>query len=291
MEYINIEIEEKFLKCIFFNKELMIKTMHRGSLPKEIFADKSLRFIYQILNYHFIKNGTLANVDILKSNINRLSLKIKLSKNKQDENKDAKLFQEKLYAATDRVFAIEPDSEVYDNFSTYMNELVILMKARSLQEFNMQLFNHLDNAKLDEAEQLVSTFNMPVYGDDVDSSEFTENFAERENEVMKKVDNPDKYKLYSTGIPKLDGILGGGIDREFGVIGGSSNAGKSFLLQHLSLVGYLNKLNIILFTIEMRKIPVQNRLDCAIAGINYNFFRNPALYYNQKTHDKWKRII
>lgn len=281
MEYINIEIEEKFLRCILFDKELLIRTMNKGSLPKEVFADKSFRLIFKIINGHFLKNGVLPTIAILRSAINRYSLK----------TKDSKLFQEKLFSVVDRLVKGKPAKKTIDNFDTYLNELIILMKARALQKLNMDLFDHLDNARLEDAERLVGQFQIPSYGEDIDSSEFTENFNEREFEVMKKVSNPNQYALYSTGIIKLDKLLKGGLDKEYVMVGGSSNAGKSFMLQHLARVGYMNRLNVILFTIEMRKVQVQNRIDCAIANIDYEFFRNPIQYYNKDLHDKWRKAI
>lgn len=283
-EFLNMEIERKVLKCLFWNKDLFLKSSSRGQLPEKVFSDTSFRIILKWMKQHFAKTGECLTLDLLYGKIERLKIKGK-------KEKDAEVYRDKLTSIADKFLAKKPLKRDLRNFRTYLDELILLMKANDMQRFNMNLFKALDSSQLEEAEQLVSSYKLPTYGDDVDQSDITANFQEREHYVMERKNNPDKYRLIPTGIKELDKALGGGIGREFGCFSGSSNAGKSFALQHIAAHCRKIGLNVVLFTIEMQLLETQFRLDCNIAGIDFSFFRNPAETYKKGVHKKWKRKI
>jgi replicative DNA helicase len=71
------EMESKLLKCLFFDKELFIRSLSHGSLPSKVFADKSHQTIFSLIQNNFNRQGQLPNIEILKAQINRLSVKVK----------------------------------------------------------------------------------------------------------------------------------------------------------------------------------------------------------------------
>lgn len=281
-EYINLDLERKVLRCLFWKKPLMLKASSRGHLSDDLFSDKSFKLLVKWMKSHFTKTGELMALALLESKIERLRLKGK-------DDKDIELYKEKLHSICDKFLFKKPTKRDIQNFSVYMEELTALLKARDMQKFNMKLFHALDQSKVEEAESLIQSYHIPAFGDDVDQAEITENFQEREHWVLERKNNPDKYKLIPTGFADLDFLLGGGLGREYGMVAGSSNAGKSFWLQHVACHARRKGLNVVLFTIEMQLLETQNRCDCNLANIDYKFFRNPAENYDEKVHNKWKK--
>lgn len=260
----------------------MLKASSRGHLTENLFSDKSFKLLIKWIKSHFTRTGELMSPPLLEGRIDRLKLKGK-------DQKDTDLYKEKLQSVAEKFLFKKPLKKDVQNFAVYMEELTALLKARDMQEFQMDLFHALDKSNVEDAEKLISSYNVPAFGEDVDQSEIAANFMERENIVIEKRDNPDKYRLIPTGFGELDDILGGGLGREFGMVAGSSNAGKSFWLQHVACNGRRKGFNVVLFTIEMQLIETQNRCDCNLAGIDYSFFRNPAENYDKKVHARWKK--
>lgn len=283
-EYINLEIERKVLKTLFWNKEILLKCISRNKIPEDIFSDKSFKIILSIIKKHFSNNGEMMTKTLLKNKVDRLKIKSK-------KKADTELYREKIHSVIDKFFNTKPNSKTIKNFQVYLEELNILRKARNLQKFNIDLFNNLDNSDIEEAEKLVANFRIDDDSGNVDQADITENFLERENYVIERKNNPDKYKLIPTGISDLDSAIEGGLDRELGFVTGSSNAGKSFYLQSVALNARKKGFNVILFTIEMQLLETQFRLDCNLAGIDFKFFRNPAKHYTEEIHKKWKTKI
>lgn len=281
MEFFNLELERKFLKCMFFDKELFIQSMNRGTLPVKVFSDKSYRLIFQFIQEGFLRQGSLPTMDILKSKVNRLSSKAK----------DSAKFQEKIYSVLDTIFTEKPGQDVVRNFDVYTNEMLILYQARSLQEHVIKVGELLDKSQVEEAQKEVQTFAVPMFSEDIEEGEYVESFTKREAAVLEKVKNPDKYALMSTGIGPLDAAMGGGVGNEFFLISGNSNSGKSFLLQTLAVNGYRAKKNVILFTIEMQFMETMNRLDNILTALGADFWRNPVQNWTKDAHILWRKKV
>ncbi len=278
MEFFNIELEEKFLKCILWDKSFYIKMLRKGVVPKEILADKTLRLLFSLVQQNFNKQGSIPDSDIIKSSINKLS----------ERTKNAAAFKEKMYAALDRITFSDPEKETKDNFDVYTRELIVLFEARALQGHVSNLFDQLDSGLLTEAKNSVNSFRINSIGEDIDQGEFTESFKERELDIIERVKNPEKYELFPIGIPQADEVMMGGLSNEFMLISGSSNSGKSFALEHVAAYNYRCKKNVIYFTIEMQKLEAMNRIDMYIAGLESGFFRNPAKNWTKDLHQKWR---
>jgi len=283
-EFSNIEIEKKVIRTLFWCKSILLNSASRGKVPLDIFTDKSFRIIMDFILKHFYATGEKLPIELLGSKIEKLKLKGK-------EEKDVELFREKLMSVKEKVLDKKPISPDVKNFDLYLNELMILHKARCMQKFNMELFNNLDEANLEEAEKLIATFRVPSFSQDIEEAEITENFIEREQYVLERKNNPDKYKLIPTGISELDASLGGGIGKELVIVAGSSNSGKSFFLANAACNARRKGLNVILFTIEMQLLEQQFRCDCNLANIDHSFFRNPVESYSEEVHKKWKAKI
>lgn len=284
VEYFNIDLERKVLKCVFHSRDLMIRFCNKGMLKTDIFSDKSFRSIFSLIERHFIKTGERLDHSALSTKIERLKFK------KGVKPKDVETFRERLRSVLERQLSKKPTEKDMRNFEVYLDELVVLLKGRNIQNYIMDLADDIDNGQIEEAEQKVNTFHISSY-EDIEESEITANFVERENYVLERYNNPEKYKLIPTGIPDLDIAIGGGVGKELLTIAGSSNTGKSFFLQ--SMAAYCRKkgFNVILFTIEMQLLETQFRIDCNLSNMDYKFFRNPAENYNSKIHNKWKRRV
>jgi replicative DNA helicase len=266
---------------MFFNKELFIQSMNRGTLPVKVFSDKSYRLIFQFIQEGFLRQGSLPTMDILKAKVNRLSTKAK----------DSAKFQEKIYSVLDTIFSEKPSKEVYGNFDVYTNEILLLYQARSLQEHVMKVGELLEKSEVEEAQKAVQTFSVPLFSEDIEEGEYTESFTKREAVVLEKMKNPDKYALMSTGIGVLDAAMGGGVGNEFFLISGNSNSGKSFMLQTLAVNGYRAKKNVILFTIEMQFMETMNRIDNILTGLGADFWRNPVQNWTKDSHLAWRKKV
>ena len=86
---------------------------------------------------------------------------------------------------------------------------------------------------------------------------------------------------------ELDNLLDGGLfPSEMTLVIGENNVGKSFLLMELPIYASMtNKINTILFTIEMNKIKQQMRIYSRISGIPYHRFRTGEI-----TKDELKKV-
>jgi len=283
MEFINLDLERKVLRCIFYKKELLVKSVNRGSsLPADIFADKSHKLLFKMMMSSFIKQGVVLDKDLLVSKIGRLSVK----------GRKSKLLKEKLFSVVENTLEIKPTKSVTANFDIYLDELVVLHNGRSMQELTIDLFDKIDHSDISGARDLLKGFSLLDKDDGVDMGDYDTDFTERENEVLKKKNNPDLYSLLPSGIEHLDVVLEGGFDKELVIISGSSNAGKSMLIEQIATNGYRLKKNVILVCIgEMNKINTGNRIDCNIANIDFKFFRNPLANYSKEDHDRWKEKI
>jgi replicative DNA helicase len=274
-EYINLEIERKVLRCLFWKKSLFVRNVSRNQLSSSVFSDKTFKMIFNLMVKHFQRTGERMSMELLDTKIDRLKLKGK-------DEKDMVDYRKKLRSVKDKFLKKKPLKKDLHNFDVYLEELLILMRARSMQRYTMDLFDALDNSKVEDAESLITGYKLPIFGDNVDQAEITENFQEREHHVLERKNNPSKYTLFKTGMSELDESLGGGIDREFCLVSGSSSAGKSTLLQSIAADARRRGQNVILFTIEMQLLETQYKIDCNLANIDYGFFRNPVEFYTKR---------
>lgn len=283
MELINIDIEKKVMRCLFFEKDCLVKWVNKGIVPLEVFSDLSIKHICQIIIGHFKKNGGLLNKDLLNAYVNRMALKVK---------KDAKLFREKIEAVVENSFDTELDKDTVVNFDIYVNELLTLYQGRMIQEHVLELVTKIDSSDIDAAIESVKSFRLVDNDEGVESGDFLADFEKRQEIVLTKKNNPDLFQLLPSGIEQLDAALEGGFSNEFIVIAGSSNTGKSLLIEQMLTNAYLLGKNVILLNIgEMNKVDTQNRIDCNLAGIDFSFFRNPVKNYDEEIHKRWRERI
>jgi len=279
MEYINLEIERKVIKCLFHHKDTLLKMMNKGNFKPKVFSDKSFRIIYSNVVKHYVKTGQKLPLSALNAKVNRMNV----------DNKDKLLMKEKLESVIDGALARKPTLSDVKNFPIYIDEMNLLFQGRQLQDHTMKLFDCLDKSQIEEAKELQNTFQISDTDDNIDSAEMSDNFIEREHYILERFRNPEKYKLFKTGIKSWDEALGGGLAAELMIIAGSSNAGKSFSLQQISANAKLRGEFAIIFTIEMQKLETQFRIDTNLAGMDSKFFRNPAKEYTLEMHQKWKK--
>ena len=291
MEFINLKLEKTILRCIMYDKDVIIKLINKGTIQYDVFADKSIRQLCKMIVTFFLKHGKLITLDLLKLMINRMIIK----NDKKDKKVIAKLdiFKEKMLAVTENVLEnVKPDKSELEHFLSYYDELVVLYNGRKIQKLQIDVLKHIDDGDIEEANKMIQSFNSVVIDEGIDKGEYTEDFGARENEVLKKVANKDMFQLLSTGIEHLDIALEGGFDKELVIISGHSNMGKSTLVQQLATNAYRMKKNIVFLTIgEMSKTNVQNRIDCNLANIDFKFFRNPIKNYDKEIHKQWKEKI
>ncbi|WP_153722974.1 replicative DNA helicase [Sporosarcina cascadiensis] len=111
------------------------------------------------------------------------------------------------------------------------------------------------------------------------------------NELIKQYERPfeplDENIGTTTGLAVLDGILNGFQDSEFIVVAARPSMGKTDTLNHFSLnAGWAGHLPII-FSLEMSRKSMIDRLIAATAGYSRLRMRNPYRHFTDKQKEDW----
>jgi len=92
-----------------------------------------------------------------------------------------------------------------------------------------------------------------------------------------------------TGIPKIDGMIGGILPGEFGVLAGQPGIGKSAALVNFGANAYVEGYNVLYASGEMPKVDVQFRIDANLAGVAAGGFRTGKLDEEEKA--RWQSTV
>ena len=105
----------------------------------------------------------------------------------------------------------------------------------------------------------------------INSKEFSDKLLEYANDLNK---NPENYRGWRTGFPKLDILIGGILRRKFYVVGGKQKSGKSAFSATLAV--NLNKqgVNVLYISLEMDNLEMAMRVFSNMAAIDMTKFRD-----------------
>ncbi|GKV65210.1 MULTISPECIES: DnaB-like helicase C-terminal domain-containing protein [unclassified Sporosarcina] len=115
------------------------------------------------------------------------------------------------------------------------------------------------------------------------------------NELIKQYERPfiplDENIGTTTGLAALDRILNGFQDSEFIVVAARPSMGKTDTLNHFALhAGWAGHLPII-FSLEMNRKPMIDRLIAATAGYSRLRMRNPYKHFTDKQKGGWGTVM
>jgi replicative DNA helicase len=125
------------------------------------------------------------------------------------------------------------------------------------------------------------------------SKQFQQSWLEHQRS---RHNNPDKYKLVSTGLFTLDDILGGGYELgQYVLIGGAQKSGKTTLLMKFMKAAALQDKHFIWFGAEMNNLQLGTMIFSNITGIERSKIRRiglemfdwPALEQAGKDIEEW----
>lgn len=100
-------------------------------------------------------------------------------------------------------------------------------------------------------------------------SDMAANIDERRERYGRREERPEGIGL-PFGIPELDEHTGGTMPGELALVGAFSKVGKSFLLCWCAVALHKAGFKPILFTLEMSRKEMEDRIDAMYAGVSYN---------------------
>ncbi len=104
-----------------------------------------------------------------------------------------------------------------------------------------------------------------------------DSFEDRQRTQKHRKEHPDEYPVVPTGLPTLDGILGGGTrPGELSLVVGTTGRGKSIFLTHLGYSAITDKqhpCNVLHATLEMSVEQVAMRYDSRFTGLAHGKFK------------------
>ncbi len=104
-------------------------------------------------------------------------------------------------------------------------------------------------------------------------------------------EDKEEEKIATTGIKKLDDIMGGFQDGEVTILAARPSMGKTDVMLHFAkFVGWGGYIPII-FSLEMPEKLITSRLIASTGGFNRARMRNPKKMLNQSQKEKWPEVI
>jgi replicative DNA helicase len=124
-----------------------------------------------------------------------------------------------------------------------------------------------------------------------------EDFEDRQLARKHRREHPEEYGTITTGIPRLDKIMGGGAQRsELGLVLGTTGRGKSIFLMHLGFSAMCADNGVVYFSLEMPAEQIAARFDARWARIlhakfkAYDFTRKELKLLKEKHARDFKRF-
>ena len=157
-----------------------------------------------------------------------------------------------------------------------LNELSKFVRFVKLQVAGEEMAKMLERGNLDKAYTVMRETVMrdarPV-GFAV--TDWMGGFAERLRDQKHKRDNPDEYPIIPTGFKKLDGIIEGIRQKEFGLVLGATGRGKSIVGVHLgyTAVKKITNIGVAHFNYEMYHAAVAMRYDARFTMMLHKKFK------------------
>ena len=133
-----------------------------------------------------------------------------------------------------------------------------------ISECAMDMAESVEGGDIDGAEksasELITEINASESGIKA-SGELFSDIGLRQDVVRAKRDNPEEYSGLPIGVRDIDEIVLGMLGGNLGVVFGFSQSGKSMLLRHIGIVGWILGRNVVHVTLEDSLPIVQNSYD------------------------------
>jgi len=166
--------------------------------------------------------------------------------------------------------------------------------SRKIRISMKEALKYLEAGNPFKAQEILSEESIDVQssGKEIRVLDFSGNFENRKNELIKRKNNPELLKEYCipTGIEKLDIELDGGIRKgELLLWLGVPSGGKSISMQDCSISMVEKGFKVMFFTIEMTPEQTAYRMDSRLSQIQYRQFRRNNL--TDEEIKQWERCI
>jgi hypothetical protein len=200
---------------------------------------------------------------------------------------DMKPFVATVYGEDIHSYSSSSIDEMLENikYSFQVNEIVggvgqIIDMAERGEKFD-----------LDKARSILRSLSRSkVERKNAHSGEYLEDFEERlstmESRINQSIDSGGLPGV-TTGIDQLDYLTGGWMTDELVFIAAKTGEGKSVFVTNTAVAGWLTGYNIIMFSLEMRKLQIQYRIDSLLTSIAHSRFRLGSL--DEGDVEKWKK--
>lgn len=165
--------------------------------------------------------------------------------------------------------------EVEEECWWLVEQILERAKRNDLQEMIIDALNEID-AKVNPDEVLTKLRVKSYHAAErtaprCSRSDMTnvEERRQRYNDMVKGRENGLPLGI-SFGLPQLDKHTGGLLPGELCMLGAYSGVGKTFFLSHMAT--HVRRLGFrpIIFTLEMSKEDIENKIDCFISGVSYD---------------------
>lgn len=156
-----------------------------------------------------------------------------------------------------------------------LEELEEFVRFVTMESALEQAATHLEKGDVDRAYEVSRAVSIR----DLRPKSYTEihwieDFEERQVARKHRKEHPEEYGTITTGIPRLDKIMGGGAQRsEFGLVLGTTGRGKSIFLMHLGFAGICSSNGVVYFSLEMPAEQIATRFDARWARILHAKFK------------------
>lgn len=292
VKFSDVNIERSVLKNLVQNADFSKSAFIYQTITKSHFTDLFHKDIFTTTKNYFSKFGTMPDQEKLKTFLIK-----NITYNNKYKTKDNQL---KIWLkASERIHQPLTPQEIINKEADVLL-LEEMRKARVLQKFFVGAESGFNEGKYEDVLSLMGDALNDVSKIDnvVMEGNIVGDFGQHIQLIRQK--KLGTIKPVSTGITgvqesengdwklvELDNWLDGGLyPGEMTLIIGENNVGKSFALMEVPVNVSMNKMNSVIFTIEMNKMKQEMRIYSRITGIPYSKFRKGDL--TKKELKKWK---
>ena len=266
-----VELERSLLH-ILTNSRVHLRTYgHR--VKQEFFTNPERKFIFEIIE----KTGTSGGL------VTRNLFEYEVGARIADE--------EKSYFITE--WNIVEGADGSEHPETLIGKLESACAGRQISTLQEEVDGLLEGGDIDEALSILKRGAISIRGvshQDKPISELT-NISKREQTLLDKKKNPQKYQGIKTGFTQFDNHTGGLYDGELTLIAGITGTGKSTLVRQLQKGIVMNNegKNVLHIANEEYVEQVEHKFDAVFTGIPYLDFKRSEL--TDEEFESWKKYM
>lgn len=155
-----------------------------------------------------------------------------------------------------------------------LSELSDFVRFVKLQTSLEDAVRQMEKGKVDDAYKTVyRTVSFDARPTGYEVARWIEEIPDRLKESKRRKDNPNLYPAIPTGIKGLDKVIQGIRLKEFGLIGATTNRGKSVMAVHLGFHSIIHQYGVVHFSTEMHHSLVAMRYDSRWSRILHSKFK------------------